>query len=141
MVIKKLNQCFQLLIFVSIFSNWSCVDKSLKTKSEIVNEYGKFRFDSDFYDFGRIKNGDTVQHTFNYVNIGSEPLIIQDISTSCGCTLAEWTKIPVKTGSNGFITIKFSKTHDPGIHSKSVIIKANTEDTYTVLKIMADVLK
>lgn len=103
------------------------------------SKFGSFKFDNDSYDFGKIKDGDTVTHVFKFANVGEAPIVIQDISTSCGCTAAAYTKSAVSPNDTGTVTISFSKRHDPGRHTKSAIIKANTKDPYTILHIVATV--
>lgn len=115
----------------------SCVQNP---KTHQIN-YGTLKFDKWFHDFGKIKSGDTVFHTFSFVNKGSRPVIIYDISASCGCTIPEWTQAPVLPDERGFVKVQFTKRHDPGVHIKHLIIKANTKDPYTVLKISATINK
>ena len=40
------------------------------------------------YDFGAVIYGDVATHTLRVTNTGAAPLIIQRLSTSCGCTKA-----------------------------------------------------
>jgi hypothetical protein len=94
-------------------------------------------FKETSFNFGKIQSGDTVAHIFKFTNTGKSPLVINDISASCGCTAAEWPKYPIAPNQAAQIKITFSKRHDPGFHQKTAIIKANTEDPYTVLRIQA----
>lgn len=48
---------------------------------------GKIEADHTFYDWGDIGT-DVVRHTFKIKNTGEKDLLIQKISTSCGCTTA-----------------------------------------------------
>jgi hypothetical protein len=100
-------------------------------------QFAKFQFPHKYYDFGVVTDGDTVRHTFSYKNVGTIPLIIHDISTSCGCTVVSWTKAPVNPGDQGYVNVQFYKHHDFGRHTKMVIIKANTRERYSLLTIYA----
>jgi hypothetical protein len=139
---KHLNRfnflTFGLLLFTAFTFLVACnsTPASVK-KAKVATDYGAFNFTEKLYDFGKINNGDVVKHTFKFYNTGKSPLIIHDISTSCGCTIVKWSTIPVKPAQSGEITVQFSKKSDPGIHIKDVIIKANTEDPYTVIHIKA----
>jgi len=117
----------------------ACNNSEARHSIEEIKGKAEFKFDSELYDFGEVLNGDTVSHVFAFSNVGTEPLIINDISTSCGCTVANWSKKPVMVGERGFVHVKFSKRHDPGLHQKIFVVKANTKDPYTVLKILAKV--
>jgi len=128
-----------LAVFV-LFSFASChLNNNKKIKAADSSQLGAFKFDNDEYDFGNIKDGDTVSHTFNFTNIGKAPLMIYDISTGCGCTVAQWTNKPVLPGKAGQIKVQFSKHHDLGMHTKLVIVKANIKEVYYVVKILATV--
>ena len=53
-------------------------------------------FEKDIHDFGKIKeDGGTVEYSFSFTNTGSEPLIITNVRTTCGCTSPTWTQKPV----------------------------------------------
>lgn len=59
------------------------------------------------YDFGEIHLGGTRKFIFKYKNATAEPLLLQTVRTSCGCTAAEWTEAPLAPGETGEITIEF----------------------------------
>ena len=48
------------------------------------------------HNFGTINQGTETAFTFEYKNTGGADLIIQNVSSSCGCTIPSWTKAPVK---------------------------------------------
>ena len=57
----------------------------------------KIAFETPVYDFGKVKSGDLVKHTFTFTNTGDELLILTNVQPSCGCTTAgEWTKKVVR---------------------------------------------
>lgn len=86
----------------------------------------KFKFEEEEFDFGNIKEGEVVTHTFKFTNVGESPLIIQSASASCGCTVPEWTKTPIPVGESGEINVKFDSSNKPGVQNKTVTITANT---------------
>lgn len=92
-------------------------------------------FEEKEYDFGTVNEGETVVHTFVFTNTGEVPLIIQNATASCGCTVPEWPKEPVPAGETGKIEVKFNTTGRPNQQSKTITITANTEPKMTNLKI------
>jgi glutathione peroxidase len=44
------------------------------------------------YQFGKVKEGDEVSHTFKIKNEGSAELIIHNVSPACGCTASDFSK-------------------------------------------------
>ncbi len=79
------------------------------------------------HDFGKIKQGEVVNHTFKFTNTGKEPLVIENASASCGCTVPEWTRQPVAPGQTGEIKVEFNSTGKYGQQAPVVTIRANTD--------------
>lgn len=87
------------------------------------------------YDFGKAKDGDVVEKSFAFKNTGEAPLVISNISASCGCTTPEWPKEPIAPGAESNILVKFNTTGKPGQQNKAVTITANTEPSVIELHI------
>ncbi len=87
------------------------------------------------YDFGKIKEGEIVEKSFAFKNTGEGPLVISNISASCGCTTPEWPKDPIAPGAESTILVRFNSTGKSGPQNKTVTITANTEPAVTELYI------
>ncbi|HRN42636.1 MAG TPA: DUF1573 domain-containing protein, partial [Vicingus sp.] len=72
-------------------------------------------------------------------NTGSEPLIIENASGSCGCTVPTFPKEPIAPGKTGEIEVVYSPGTQQGAQTKTVTITANTEPITTTLNITANV--
>lgn len=59
------------------------------------------------FDFGDIAPQKPVQHAFRFKNKGTEPLVIETVRTSCGCTGSTWDETPILPDSIGTINIEF----------------------------------
>ena len=59
----------------------------------------KMQFSSTEHDFGKFKE-ETGRQTFDFIatNTGTDPLVIQNVVASCGCTTPEWTRQPIPAG-------------------------------------------
>ena len=56
-------------------------------------------FTPDTWDFGTIRETDgRVSHTFTGENRGNTPVVILDVVTTCGCTVPQFTKRPIRPG-------------------------------------------
>jgi len=86
----------------------------------------RFRFDTEKYDFGRVKEGQIVYHVFSFENVGKVPLLIKDVRSTCGCTVPDWPDAPIEPGGSGSISVKFDTTNKFEEQSKPIIITANT---------------
>lgn len=93
----------------------------------------KFKFEKTKYDFGKLIQGEKVSYTFKFENIGDANLIIEDIRTSCGCTVPEYTEKPIAPNKNGDIKITFNTTGKLGKQHKTITILSNTREPYELL--------
>jgi Protein of unknown function (DUF1573) len=85
----------------------------------------KFKFVQETHDFGNLKEGDEAIYEYVFVNAGNEPLIINNCSASCGCTVPTWQRNPVMPGSKGSILVKFDTHNKNGSFKKVVYIESN----------------
>jgi Protein of unknown function (DUF1573) len=78
------------------------------------------------FDFGDIFQGDKIEHTFKFANTGTEPLIITNVTTQCGCTAPKgWPRDPVLPGGKGEITLSFNSAGKYGRQNKVATIISN----------------
>ena len=84
------------------------------------------------FDFGKIPQGRAVHHQFEITNTGKEPLKIENVQTSCGCTTPEWTRDPVTPGSTTTIKVGYNAAAE-GPFSKSISVIYNGNQTKTFL--------
>jgi uncharacterized protein (DUF58 family) len=61
------------------------------------------------HDFGRVKCGEPLSHTFVLTNQSSDVLLIEDVKPSCGCTKGDFDK-RIEPGKSGKITLSVAKT-------------------------------
>lgn len=97
------------------------------------------KFDNIKYDWGTVKQGDAVNHTYKFTNTGKTPLVITNAKASCGCTVPNWTKDPVAPGKTGEIKVKFDSAGKSGQVTKTITVTANTEPENTVLTILGKI--
>lgn len=86
----------------------------------------KFAFEETFWDFGTITEGERVEHTFKFKNVGNDDLIISSVTSTCGCTAPSWSRKPIKAGEEGKITVEFNSAGKKDLVNKTVTILANT---------------
>jgi hypothetical protein len=91
------------------------------------------------YDFGKIAKNSSVTHTFIVKNTGRNPLKIENVKASCGCTVPKWPREPIAPGEEAAIEVTFNAAGKRGLQNKAVTITANTDPVYTRLYIKADI--
>ena len=114
-------------------------DANKVTPSGTTGKTTTVKFDEMSYDWGKLKEGEKMTHLFKFKNTGTNDLIISDARGSCGCTVPEWPKEPIKPGKGGEIKVVFDSAHKSGPQSKTVTINANTEPASIVLMIKGTV--
>jgi hypothetical protein len=88
------------------------------------------QWEKSTYDFGDIHQGEKIEHTFQFTNTGTEPLIITNVTTQCGCTTPKgWPRDPVPPGAKGEITLAFNSATKIGRQNKVATIISNAVNT------------
>lgn len=100
----------------------------------------EFKFENESHDFGKITQGNPVTHNFIFTNVGTEPIIITEVRPSCGCSVAEFTKNPVKPGETGTISVKFDAAAK-GPFTKHLTVRSNTKTPVKTLVIKGEVVQ
>jgi hypothetical protein len=66
-------------------------------------------FTTTVHDFGDIvQNAGPQTYAFEFTNTGAEPVTIQNVSASCGCTTPGWTREPVAPGQKGEVKATYN---------------------------------
>ena len=102
------------------------------------NSKAEFKFDKETHDFGKIPQGKPVTHVFTFENVGTEPIIISEVKPSCGCSVAEFTKTPVKPGEKGKISVTYNAAAKHPF-TKNFTVRSNTKTPVKTLYIKGEV--
>lgn len=100
-----------------------------------------YKFVTEEHDFGTITEGESVSFAFQFTNVGKGDLVIRSANGSCGCTIPEFPKEPLKPGQSGIINVTFNSEGKSGEQHKTVTLIANTIPATYVLSIHANVIK
>lgn len=133
----------------------SCGNSSQQTNTEepaVATETGTEQADADTgigriayveteYDFGTVTEGEVVDHVFKFTNTGDAPVILSQVSASCGCTTPDYTKEPVLPGQEGEIKVSFNSLGQVGVQQKIVSIMSNADNRITTVQIKGTVEK
>lgn len=93
----------------------------------------KIQFATPEYDFGRVKAGELVKHTYTFTNTGDRLLIINAVQPGCGCTtIGDWTK-QVEPGKTGVVPIQFNTANYNGMVVKQPSLTCNVTNQPTVV--------
>lgn len=112
-------------------------------KDEGSNKSGaKIFFPETQFDFGKVKEGSKLNHTFTFQNTGTQPLIIKEVKTSCGCTAAVISEKNIQPGNSGSIKVDFDTAKRQGKTSKMITVVSNdTSEPNKVISITAEIIR
>ncbi len=82
-------------------------------------------FEHETWNFGTMSEGEVVEHDFSFTNTGKKPLLISDVQATCGCTIPEWPREPIRAGQGGVIKIRFNSAGKHESINKDVTIFSN----------------
>ena len=100
------------------------------------------KFEKSSHNFGTFKEKDAQTYVFKFTNTGDEPLVVQQVFTSCGCVARSFTKEPVLPGKSGEIKVTYNgKGRRAGEFEKSITIRTNTKAQIHRLKIKGSMIE
>lgn len=105
------------------------------------DKYPQATFPKKSHDFGYIKEADgVVTCEFEFINTGNEPLVINSVRRTCGCTVPEYPKRPIKPDGKGVIKISFNPMGYFGGFLKTVTVRTNGREKSTTLTLEGSVI-
>ena len=91
-------------------------------------------------DFGDIYQGDTVSSIVEIHSNGNIPLIISNVLSTCGCTVANVPNTPILPGNVYSRRVKFDSNGKMGKQNKVVTIVSNAEEGSVYIKLVVNVM-
>lgn len=110
------------------------------TGTVMAQETAKIEFKTETIDYGKIEKGSDGVRVFEFTNTGNAPLIISDVTSSCGCTIPKKPEEPIKPGESGEIEVKYN-TKIVGPIRRTVSVYSNAEEATKALKIKGRVVE
>lgn len=101
-------------------------------KKEMPAHGAQIRFEDVEHQYGTIVKGGNGDCQFTFWNDGDEPLILQGVRASCGCTTPKYTQKPVMPGQKGVIDVHYN-TNNVGGFSKTVTVTSNAVNSERVV--------
>ncbi len=85
----------------------------------------RIEFEKQVHDYGQITMGADGNCEFKFKNTGTEPLVLNNVQSSCGCTVPSWTREPVMPGQEGSIKVRYD-TNRIGHIGKAITVYSNS---------------
>lgn len=106
--------------------------KNLKTKGIV--------FKTNILERKDGKVGEAQSFTFQFTNLMDKPLIIANVKSSCGCTVADWNSNPILPGRKSNIKLIYV-SDDPTRYYKKAIVESNAPNSKEVLVIKGNLIE
>ncbi len=113
--------------------------KAKERDQKSSKEAAVIEFDKTVFDFGTAAEGTIVDVEFEVTNAGETDLVISKATPSCGCTVPEWPRKPIKPGATEKVVAKFNTSGKPGFANKSITLFTNSAKGREVLTIKGTV--
>ena len=92
----------------------------------------ELKFDKTSHNFGTFYENEIQKVVFTFTNAGNEPLVIHQVITGCGCTVAKFTQTPVQPGKKGEIEIVYNGKGKLCRHfEKPISVRSNAKSQVT----------
>lgn len=98
------------------------------------------KFEEEIHQFKKIKEGEKVDYSFKFTNVGKSPLIISTATATCGCTIPEPPKEPILPGKEGVIKVVFNSDGKPGINDKIITVTSNANPKVSTVHLVGEVI-
>ncbi|TDN87153.1 uncharacterized protein DUF1573 [Salegentibacter sp. 24] len=105
-----------------------------------AQEKAKIEFKSETIDYGEINKGSDGVRVFEFTNTGNVPLVISEVTSSCGCTIPKKPEEPIQPGESGEIQVKYD-TNRVGPIRKTITVYSNADQATKSLKIKGRVVE
>lgn len=133
------NTVFLSLVVLLLVSAASCrkkgeLPREVVLDSEVLKDTTAVSYvDSSVFHFDTLAQGDKAEHTFRIINTGEHNLVIARAFGSCGCTVPEYPKEPVKPGDTALVHVTFNSAGKEGEQNKNVTLVCNTATRSEIL--------
>ncbi len=102
----------------------------------------EIKFEKTSHNFGTFpESSPKVTCVFKFTNTGDKLLVIHQAIASCGCTVPQYPKEPIKPGEGGEIIVTYDGAGKfPGHFKKSITLRTNAKQEIVRLYVEGDMV-
>jgi hypothetical protein len=131
---KKLLLCAALGLAFTATTGSLSLAQSRTDKPAAPATEGGIKFETETHDFGTIKEGVQATYEFKFTNKGNDPLVLSNVSASCGCTTPTWPREPIMKNKTGVIKAVYNSQGRPGPFTKQITVVSNAGTKVLTIK-------
>ncbi len=129
----------------SIYNRKAAVERKIEIQSITYAEkdsiYAGLTVSDGTFDFGKVKQGEVVKHTFTIENTGNKPLEIKDVIVGCDCNTTQLAQQSILPGEKGTIEVTFDTKGILGKQVKSITLIGDSFPKTKRLVVTAEILE
>jgi hypothetical protein len=112
----------------------------VNSNEEKAKKSGKgIYFEEEFHNYGEITENSDGSYKFLFRNVSDEPIIINRVRSSCGCTIPLWPREPIEPGRQDEILVRYN-TELMGSFQKSIYVYSTAVNSPVKLQIKGKVI-
>lgn len=132
----KADRSYSLVVSANIEEDFSSLSQAELDKAPVLS------VDDPEFKFGKIKQGEKVEHIYVLTNSGKSDLHIRKVHASCGCTAVQPDKRVIAPGESVNIKTVFNSAGKVGNQNKTVTIITNDpKKSKMILWVKGEVVK
>lgn len=139
--VKFRNTIIFFLYFLSCNLNESANKNHIYIPSKNNNrsEQPNIKFSNLDLNFGTVEKGQIISSYITFKNDGKRDLVISNVKSSCGCTIANWPKNPIAPNNSDSLLLELNTSSLNGKIMKTVTIISNSKPNTKVITINAQI--
>ena len=115
-------------------------DDNAKQTEQALKETTMVQIIDSAYNFGKVTDGEKIEYSYRFKNVGTKPLVVTEAHASCGCTVPQKPEKPILPGETGFIKIVFDSKGRVGAAHKTITVSSNAKPEFPLLILTGDVV-
>ncbi|MDF1575287.1 MAG: DUF1573 domain-containing protein [Bacteroidales bacterium] len=132
----KTERTYSLVVSANIEEDFSALSEAELARAPVIH------VDDTEFQFGKISQGEKVEHTYVLSNSGKSDLLIRKVKASCGCTAVQPEKNVIAPGESVNIKTVFNSAGKLGNQNKTVTIITNDpRKSKLILWVKGEVIK
>lgn len=124
------SQMMRNALLILCLGMWSWVANAQETPG--------IEFEKTTHEFGEMDKGELAEYSFMFTNVTEEPITLERVKASCGCTTPSYTREAIQPGEQGEIKVKYN-TARIGPFTKTVTVNYSNSTRPIVLYIKGQV--
>lgn len=109
--------------------------KQVQKEARPTRAPAKIEFEETSHSYDTIKQGDIVEYSFKFKNIGQRPLSIKDVKGSCGCTIGSYPFLDIAPKEESVIKARFDSKGKVGPQFTTITVYSNANEKGDVLSL------